>query len=101
MFGSHAMAINMCASAQAYAFMQFLPFFIANMGIREYSFGLFLGEYHSMPVQALTLGAVAFGASMGILVINMILPALAGLIWWLLNKRKLPVSGGRMPEKKH
>jgi hypothetical protein len=38
---------------------------------------------------------------MGILVINMILPALAGLIWWLLNKRKLPVSGGRMPEKKH
>jgi uncharacterized membrane protein YbhN (UPF0104 family) len=93
MFGSHAMAINMCASAQAYAFMQFLPFFIANMGIREYSFGLFLGEYHSMPVQALTLGAVAFGASMGILVINMILPALAGLIWWMLEKKRMKAEG--------
>ena len=93
MFGSHDIEINMCASAQAYAFMQFLPFFIANMGIREYSFGLFLGEYHFMPMQAFSLGAVAFGASMGILVINMILPALAGLIWWMLEKKRMKAEG--------
>jgi hypothetical protein len=101
MFGSHAFVINMCASAQAYAFMQFLPFFIANMGIREYSFGLFLGEYHPKPVHDLTLGAVAFGASMGILFINMVLPALAGLFWWLGAKRRMKEKdeGGRRKDE--
>jgi uncharacterized membrane protein YbhN (UPF0104 family) len=93
MFGSHAMVINMCTSAQAYAFMQFLPFFIANIGIREYSFGLFLNNYHSMHGRALTLGAIAFGASMWILCINMILPALAGLIWWVMEKRRKKDEG--------
>ena len=93
MFGSHAPATNMCASAQAYAFMQFLPFFIANMGIREYSFKLFLGAYQPLPLRALALGAVAFGASMGILFINMVLPALAGLFWWLGEKRRKKAEG--------
>ena len=83
MFGSADVWANVCAVGQAYTFMIFFPFFIANMGIREYSFGLFLGYL----VPAFTAGrAVAFGASMGILVLNIILPAAIGLAGWLFQK---------------
>lgn len=82
MFGSPHFLWNLYTVAQAYAFMIFFPFFIANMGIREYSFGLFLGYLRP---GSLVVPAVAFGASMGILVINIILPAAIGLVWWLWN----------------
>jgi hypothetical protein len=83
MFGSADVWANVYAVGQAYAFMIFFPFFIANMGIREYSFGLFLGYL----VPALTTGtAVAFGTSIGILVLNIILPALLGLAGWFFQK---------------
>jgi len=83
MFGSADIGADIFAAGQAYAFMMFFPIFIANMGIREYSFGIFLGYL----VPALTTGtAVAFGASIGILILNIILPALLGLGVWLLRK---------------
>jgi hypothetical protein len=83
MFGCPDIAANAYTAGQAYTFMMFFPIFIANMGIREYSFGLFLGYL----VPALTSGkAVAFGASIGILTLNIILPAALGLGGWLLRK---------------
>ena len=88
MFGSNDFMNNIVTSGQAYTFMLFFPFFIANMGIREYSFGMFLScgpaKFH-----AVGFPAIALGASMGILIINIVLPALAGLVWWLVEKKKV------------
>jgi hypothetical protein len=87
MFGSNDFMNNILTSGQAYSFMLFFPFFIANMGIREYSFGMFLScgpaKFHFVAIPA-----IALGASMGILLINIILPAVAGLVWWLVDKKK-------------
>jgi hypothetical protein len=87
MFGSNDFMNNILTSGQAYSFMLFFPFFIANMGIREYSFGMFLScgpaKFHLVGIPA-----IALGASMGILLINIILPAVAGLVWWLVDKKK-------------
>jgi Uncharacterised protein family (UPF0104). len=85
MFGSHGVVTNIAAAAQAYAFMLFFPIFIANMGIREYAFSLFLGQL----CMACGVSGIALGASLGILCINIILPALAGLVWWVVGKKKL------------
>ncbi len=85
MFGSAGFLDNAIAAGQAYAFMLFFPFFIANMGIREYSFALFSGA--PAAVGNAGIPGVAFGASMGILVINIVLPAVIGLVWWLIEKR--------------
>ena len=93
-FGSNAFFFNMLAGGQAYVFMLFFPVFIANMGIREYSFGMFLGSAQSTPPAA-GLPAIAFGASMGILIINIILPAIIGLAWWILEKKL--VAGSPLP----
>jgi len=86
MFGRGFSGATIVAAGQAYAFMLFFPFFIANMGIREYAFGMFLAAPFS--AQTSTTPAVAFGASMGILAINLIAPALAGLAWWLVDKKR-------------
>jgi hypothetical protein len=80
MFGSRDFQANILAAGQSYAFMLFFPFFIANMGIREYAFGMFLGG---------ALVPAAFGASMGILAINIVLPALLGLGWWMVDIKKI------------
>jgi hypothetical protein len=94
MFGSNDFMNNIFTSGQAYSFMLFFPFFIANMGIREYSFGMFLtcgpAKFHLVGTPA-----IALGASMGILIINIILPALVGLVWWLMDKKKV----GELPAK--
>ena len=95
MFGSEGFFDTMIASGQAYSFMLFFPFFIANMGIREYSFRMFLGC--GRPPGAISgLSRLAFGASTVILIVNIILPALIGLIWWIIEKRvasyQLPVA---------
>ncbi|HUI92284.1 MAG TPA: lysylphosphatidylglycerol synthase domain-containing protein [Chitinivibrionales bacterium] len=84
MFGSPDISADIVCAFEAYAFMIFFPFFIANMGIREYSFKLFLSKAGAAP----GAGAIAVLASVSVLAINMVLPALAGLVWWLLESRK-------------
>jgi Lysylphosphatidylglycerol synthase TM region len=88
MFGSGGLAIGISVAAQAYAFMLFLPIFIANMGLREYSFGLFLGQLSPGLGPMARISSIAFGASLCILCINIVLPALAGLLWWLGERKK-------------
>ncbi|HEX2959486.1 MAG TPA: lysylphosphatidylglycerol synthase domain-containing protein [Chitinispirillaceae bacterium] len=68
-------------STLAYTCMLFLPISIANIGIREYSFALLLplavaGEHSIITVQAASLGVSGL-----LLLMNIILPALAGLFW--------------------
>jgi hypothetical protein len=88
MFGSSGISADIICAFEAYAFMIFFPFFIANMGIREYSFGLFLGKVDTARFAAPGAGGIAVLSSVSVLAINMVLPALAGLVWWLLASRK-------------
>ena len=88
MFGSSDISADIVCAFEAYAFMIFFPFFIANMGIREYSFGLFLGKVDVSRMAVPGAGGIAVLASVSVLVINMVLPALAGLVWWLLASKK-------------
>lgn len=85
MFGSPDMAASVICSFEAYAFMLFFPFFVANMGIREYSFGLFLGQIDAVRIAVRDVPIVALSSSVSVLAVNMALPALAGLAWWLLE----------------
>lgn len=85
MFGSVAGWLNNCfIAAQGYMAMLFLPFFIANVGLREYSFGLYLKQFTTHQHAEM----IAFGVSSLVLLINIILPALIGLIWMLAEKSR-------------
>ncbi len=81
MFGCGGAVRIGAAIGQAYAFMTFMPVSIANIGIREYSFALFLDTIHAGCVSQAGLQSAALGTSIGILIMNLILPALVGLVW--------------------
>jgi hypothetical protein len=83
MFGVDSFIRGLLAAGQAFALMALVPLFIGNMGIREYSFGLFLGQITEAGEHPLRM--IALGASVVILVINLILPALIGLLWSLID----------------
>jgi hypothetical protein len=68
-------------SILAYTCMLFLPISIANIGIREYSFALLLPLAVAGKHSTITIEAAAFGVSSLILLMNIVLPALAGLFW--------------------
>jgi hypothetical protein len=68
-------------STLAYTCMLFLPISIANIGIREYSFALLLPLAIAGKQSTITIQAASFGVSGLILLMNIILPALAGLFW--------------------
>jgi hypothetical protein len=70
--------MNCIYACEAYSFMMLCPFFIANMGIREFSFALFLAAGYGQ----LDMRAVSLSASLWILLVNIVLPACAGLVWW-------------------
>jgi hypothetical protein len=89
MFGSTNLIGGMICAFEAYALMIFFPFFIANMGIREYSFSLFLGKTGLPQTNAQGVGGIAILTSVSVLAINMVLPALAGLLWWLIAPKRM------------
>jgi hypothetical protein len=91
MLGSTGWFTNSIVAGQAYMQMLFLPFFVANVGVREYSFGLYLRQLSG----GSNAGIIAFGVSNLILFVNIILPALAGLIWFFFGRNSsstLPVN---------
>lgn len=83
MYGSGNFLKNCLVAGQSYALMLFMPFFVANIGVRELSFSVFLKKLEAAPQPA----AIAFGVSGLILLINIILPAILGLIWMLKGNR--------------
>lgn len=86
MFGHFSIQEAVIAASQAYSFMLLLPFFIANIGLREYSFALFLAPFlhqSGTPV----LPAVALGTATIILLCNIMLPAAAGLVWMYFGRK--------------
>jgi hypothetical protein len=80
MFGGLDFQSGVLAAGQAYAVMVFLPFAIANIGVREYSFGLFMAALHDGPADH-PVTAAALGVSVAILLINIVAPASVGLLW--------------------
>ncbi|KMQ52177.1 hypothetical protein CHISP_0858 [Chitinispirillum alkaliphilum] len=78
---------NLLTAAQSYAFMIFLPIFVANAGIREFSFATFMAQ-RDWGMVAVGIDAAAVGVSAAVLICNIILPALAGLIWIYLDTKK-------------
>ncbi|HMA65684.1 MAG: lysylphosphatidylglycerol synthase transmembrane domain-containing protein [Fibrobacterota bacterium] len=84
MFGLHDFVKNTVVAALAFTQMIFLPFAIANVGIREYSFGVYI----RMLSPENDAAGIAFGVSGIILFFNIILPALGGLLWFMLDLRK-------------
>jgi hypothetical protein len=95
MLGATGWFTNCIVAGQAYMQMLFLPFSIANVGVREYSFGLYLA-YLGQHSQGYKVEVIAFGVSNFILFINIILPALAGLLWFFFDRN----SSSTLPEKK-
>jgi hypothetical protein len=85
MLGMQGFTKCVCAAAQAYFFMALFPVFIANMGIREYSFARFLRLLRPETAGQSSIESIALGASLIILLANIVLPALAGLVWTLGN----------------
>jgi hypothetical protein len=84
MFGLHDFVKNIVIAALTFTQMIFLPFAIANVGIREYSFGVYI----RMLFPENDAAGIAFGVSGIILFFNIILPALGGLLWFMLDLRK-------------
>ena len=87
MFGERNLPVDLTAAAQAFSFMLLLPFFIANIGLREYAFSFFLARAQEVTCSGLSCGAVALGVATIILFINIIFPAGIGLFWVFLEKR--------------
>jgi uncharacterized membrane protein YbhN (UPF0104 family) len=81
LFGMDNWFENCTIAVLSYAFMLCVPVSIANIGIREYAFALFAGKVYSGTSLSFSISTAAFGVSGTILFINIILPALAGLLW--------------------
>lgn len=78
-FDQSNFGINLLIASETYLFMLFFPFFIANIGLREYSFMFFLTEFSSHANSSIP--SIAFGISTLILLINIVFPAFVGLVW--------------------
>ncbi|MBN2035755.1 MAG: flippase-like domain-containing protein [Chitinispirillaceae bacterium] len=78
---------NLVIAAEVYAFMLFLPFFIANIGLREYSFSMMFLNLGVPFARSLDAPSAALGISMVILFMNIIFPAAVGLCIMLIDKK--------------
>jgi len=92
MFGSGSFLKNCIIAGQSYALMLFMPFFVANIGVRELSFSLFLKKLETASSEVHQATVIAFGVSGLILLINVILPAVFGLLWLLKGNKTGRVS---------
>lgn len=86
-FGLVNLFDNTIIAILSYTFMLCVPISIANIGIREYAFTLFATLAYSTISGSVSLSAASLGASSSILIINIVFPALAGMIWSILPFR--------------
>ena len=86
MFECGTILSNSIAAGQAYSMMLFFPVSIGNMGVREGAYTFFLTHFGTKCKNSLlNLSSVSLGVSMIILVMNIIFPAMVGLVWYLCN----------------
>jgi hypothetical protein len=86
-FGNASFFSNMVIAAEVYTFMLFLPFFIANIGLREYGFSMMFENIKPVFHQSLAVGSVALGVSFLILIMNILFPAAVGLCIMIIDKK--------------
>jgi hypothetical protein len=87
MLGCGPFGTNFMIAAEAYAFMLFLPFFIANIGLREYSFGMMFSNLGPVFSSGLARSSIILGVSTLVLIMNVIMPAMAGLCAMAVDKK--------------
>lgn len=100
MFWGWSLVQNGIIAGQAFSFMLFLPFFIANIGLREYAFTFFMHLAHP-EVATLSVSVAALGISTTILIINIIAPAAVGLVWILFERHYGKKGYALQPEVPH
>jgi uncharacterized membrane protein YbhN (UPF0104 family) len=93
MFGAEDLVDNVIVAGQAFSFMVFIPLFIANIGLREYAFAFFLKYFIGSVHNGVTVNSIALGAATVILIMNIVIPALIGLIWLYMDKKKDQTAG--------
>lgn len=87
MLGCGPLGTDFMIAAEAYAFMLFLPFFIANIGLREYSFGMMFRNLGPAFAPGLAPASIVLVVSTLVLAMNVILPAMAGLCVMVFDKK--------------
>lgn len=88
MFNCGTVFVNTIAVAQAYGIMLFLPLSIGNMGVREGSFSFCLTHLGAIGNnQIIAIDGASLGTSIIILLMNVIIPALTGLLWYLMDNQ--------------
>ncbi len=84
MFECGTVLLNIPAVCLAYGLMPFISVTIGNMGVREGAFTLFLTHLGATCSNGtFTVGGAALGTSLIILIMNLVLPAFIGLVWYL------------------
>jgi len=89
MFGASGTVRTALAAAQSYSFMLLLPFFIANIGLREYAFSFFLMRMTANPLLLTSTSGIALGSATAVLAFNIIMPAAIGLVWIFLGRKSV------------
>lgn len=87
MLGCGPTGTNLMIAAEAYAFMLFLPFFIANIGLREYSFGMMVANLTPVFAPGVAPASLVLGISTLVLIMNVVVPAMAGLCAMIVGKK--------------
>lgn len=93
MFGAERFVDNIVVAGQAFSFMVFIPLFIANIGLREYAFAFFLKHFTDSVHNGISVNSIALGSATVILIINIVIPALIGLIWLYTDKKRDQTTG--------
>jgi hypothetical protein len=87
MFGKVDLIQGMLISGQAYMFMLLFPFFIANIGLREYSFSFFLAKNANNLLPIAASATISFCVATLILFFNIMVPAAIGIVWMYTKKQ--------------
>ena len=92
MFGCTDIVKSATAVGLAYGVMPFLSFTIGNMGVREGAFSFFLSYLGAqVGIGTLSLQGASLGTSLVILIMNIVLPAFIGLVWYLLDNPRATI----------
>lgn len=93
MFGADGFGENVIVAGQAFSFMVFIPLFIANIGLREYAFAFFLNYFPETVTGGGSISSIALGTATIILFMNIIIPAMVGLVWLYIDKKRVRETG--------
>lgn len=86
MFGCGNSIKLFIASAQGFGILPFLSFSIGELGVREGAVSFFMENLNISCGNEISLKGAALGMSLIIVIVNLLLPSLAGLLWNMFRK---------------